>query len=220
MNEEQLTNTKIKKKVKLFNKTFVKMQESVKVSLKKMNSKTYKIKSIADIDEFVKNIDENAELLTANDTALFTKVRVLNEFFADKPQLSKTNKTAVFKYINTLYSLGKEEKQAVVPQIPQGMDMSSLEGLVNSLMSDEKSGFKDIVSDISSQLESSLSGKDIDQTKIVSDLMSGNLKTSGIDFEQIIRNTTKKLEKRVEDGTVSIEELKATSDKISGITKK
>ena len=219
MNEEQLTNTKNKKKVKLFNKTFVKMQESVKISLKKMNSKTYKIKSIADIDEFVKNIDESAELLTANDTVLFTKVPVLNQFFSDKPQLSKTNKTAVFKYINTLYSLGKEEKQAVVPETPQ-ISMSSLEGLVNSLMSDEKSGFKDIVSDISSQLESSLSGKDIDQTKIVSDLMSGNLKTSGIDFEQIIRNTTKKLEKRVEDGTVSIEELKATSDKISGITKK
>jgi hypothetical protein len=208
-----------KKQLKMFNKVFVQMQDAVKVSLKKMNSKTCKAKQIEQLHKFSSDVETHLALYASKDQDFLKKVELLNEFFADKPLLSKANVEAVWKFIHAMNVIAKNSNDTnlVVSNTPNA---ASLEALVGSLMSDENSGFKNIVEDISLQLEASMKGKDIDQSKVIGDLLAGNLNTSGIDFGEIIKTTTKNLQSKVESGEVDINKLKQTSEQIANITKK
>jgi hypothetical protein len=207
-----------KKQVKLFNKVYVQLQDAVKVSLKRMNSKTYKVKTVDEIARFDEEMTEHTALYVSKDADLLKKVKILDDVFSDKPQLSKANIDVVWKFIEAMMVVAKKNKTEI--DFKAVADVSSLQSLADTLMGDESSGFKSIVEDIASQLESSFKGKEVDQTKIISDLMAGNLKTSGIDFEKIIKNTTQTLGEKVKSGEVDLDKLKETSDKITTLVKK
>lgn len=206
-----------KRKVRFFSKCYKEMQTGVNKSLKRGNDKVYSVKSIDEIDRFVKQVDENESLYKNQDLELFNNVVILKRVFYGKPALNTANKSVVWKFIQTLYSLGKgENKQVVNVTAPTG-ELGALGELVNNLVNDKDSGFKDMIDDISQQLESSMKGKNIDQTNLVSDLMSGNLQSSGIDFQSIIEQTSRKLKEKVDKGEVDISKLKETGDKIKNV---
>lgn len=202
-----------KRKIRLFSKSYKEMQTGVNKTLKRGNDKVYSVKSIEEIDRFVKQIDENEDLYKNQDLELFNKVVILKRCFYGKPALNAANKTVVWKFIHVLYSLGAGENK-VVPIQSSSNGMGGLGDLVDSLVNDKDSGFKDMIEDISKQLEDSMKGKNIDQATLVSDLMNGNLQTSGIDFQSIIEKTTHKLKEKVDNGEVDIEKLRIAGDKI------
>ncbi len=204
--EEELRQ---KKKTKLFNKIYVEMQNAMNSSFKK-KFKVHNVSSYRSLLQFEKAIDSNYKMYENHDEALFEKSIILQRLFYTKPQLSNKNKEVVWKYIQTMYSLVKEEnKEVVVSPKKEG-----LESLVESLMNNESSGFKSIVDDISLQLQQATLGKDINEQSIVNDLLSGNLQSSGIDFKKIIESTSKNLEKKINDGEIDREEIMKTTDKI------
>lgn len=200
-----------KKKITLFNKCYKEMQEGVKKTLKKGNDKIYKVKSVEEIERFCRQIDENSKEYKEQNTILFDNVIILKSFFHGKPSLNNANKTIVWKYLDAMYSIGSGKKKDKTPVVKNSQ---GLENLVNSLVSDEDSGFKDMIEDISKQLENTMKGKDINQATLISDLMSGNLQSSGIDFKSIIENTTKSLKDKVDRGEVDIAKLQETGEKI------
>lgn len=198
-----------KKKTKLFNKIYVEMQNAMNTSFKK-KFKVHNVSSYRSLLQFEKAIDSNYKLYENCDEALFEKSIILQRLFYTKPQLSNKNKEVVWKYIQMLYSLMKEENK----QIAAVHKKEGLESLVESLMGNENSGFKTLVDDISSQLQQATLGKDINEQNIVNDLLSGNLQSSGIDFKKIIESTSKNLEKKINNGEIDREEIMKTTDKI------
>lgn len=198
-----------KKKTKLFNKLYVDMQESLNSSVHK-KLKIHAISSYKTLQQFEKILDSNFQMYTNHDEKLFEKSVILQRVFFNRPQLSTKNKEVVWKYIHSMYSLVKEENKEVVA-IHQ---KDGLEGLVESLMNNENSGFKSIVDDISAQLQKASIGKNLDEQTIIKDLMSGNLESSGIDFKKIIESTSKNLEKKINDGEIDKNEIMKTTDKI------
>lgn len=202
-----------RRKIRMFSKCYKEMQTSANKSLKRGNDKVYSVKSTEEIDRFVKQIDENDNMYRNQDLELFNNVIILKRCFYGKPQLNAVNKTVVWKFIQALYSLGTGENNQVAAPASSS-DLGGLGDLVNSLVNDKDSGFKDMIDDISKQLEISMKGKDINQATLVADLMSGNLQSSGIDFQSIIEQTTHRLKDKVDKGEVDIEKLKVAGDKI------
>jgi hypothetical protein len=200
---------KRKKKTKLFNKVYTDMQTAINASLKK-KSEVYTVSNHVLLVQFEKDIDSHYKMYEECDEKLFDNCNILQRIFKNKPQLSSKNKEVVWKYIQTLYSLAKEENKQVT-RIPQ---KEGLESLVEGLMSNGDSGFKSIIEDISAQLQQASIGKDINQQTIVRDLMSGNLESSGIDFKKIIESTSKNLEMKINSGEIDRDLLTQTADKI------
>lgn len=209
--EAKPSNTTLKKKVKLFNKHYQDMQEGLKVSLKKPRDRVYNVKTIDQVNEFSKQVEDNIDLYNKKDIQLFEKVLLLQRVFFGKPSLSNANKVVIWKFIEILYSLSKEENKQIATTSSDG-DLSTL---IGSLMNDQNSGFKSLVDDISSQVQSSLEGKNVNEQQIISDLMSGNMQSSGIDFRKIIEQTSQKLQGKVDRGEIDINKLKETGDKIN-----
>jgi hypothetical protein len=199
------------KKIKLFNKCYKEMQNGINKTLKRGNDKVYSIKNIEDVKRFCTEIDENSALYTLRDLGMFDNVFILKRCFFGKPALNTTNKTVVWKFLDAMYSIGKGEKQIDIVEKSQG---NGLEAIVNSLVSDSNSGFSSMIDDISKKLEISMKGKTIDQSTLISDLMSGNLESCGIDFRSIIDETSKKLKERVDSGEVDISSIKEVGEKI------
>jgi hypothetical protein len=198
-----------KKKTKLFNKVYTDLQNAINVSLKKKN-KIHTVSNYKLLEDFEKQIDANYTLYEKFDEQLFEKCSLLVRVFSSNPQLSSKNKEVVWKYIQTLYSLVKEEKKEVTP-VPK---IDGLEGLIDNLMNNTDSGFKSIIDDISSQLQQATVGKTINEQTIVQDLLAGNLKSSGIDFQKIIESTSKNIQKKIEDGDIDGEKLTNTANRI------
>lgn len=205
-----------KKKINLFNKCYKEMQRGVNKTLKRGGDKVYSIKFMSEIDRFVAQIDENDTLYKNQDLDLFNQVVILKRIFYGKTALNNTNKAIVWKFIQALYSLGVGENKQIVTEVGPS-DAGGLGDLINSLVNDEESGFKDMIEDISKQLENTMKGKDINQQSLVSDLMKGNLQTSGIDFQSIIEQTSQKLKEKADRGEVDFSKLKETGDKIKNI---
>lgn len=204
-------NLRIKKKTKIFNKIYTDMQNSINTSLKR-NYKVHAISNYRSILKFEKDIDSNYKLYEDQDEKLFDKSIILQRIFSPRPKLSNKNKEIVWKYIQNMYSLIKEENKQL--EVKSTSRNSDLEGLVNNLMADENSGFKSIVDEISTRLEKATVGKKINENTILSDLMSGNLQSSGIDFKKIIEDTSKTLEKKIKNGEIDHEKIMKTSDDI------
>lgn len=207
------SNTTLKKKVKLFNRHYQDMQDGLKISLRRPRDRVYSVKTIDQVNDFSSKIEENIELYNEKNIQLFDKVLLLNRVFFGKPSLSNANKVVVWKFIEILYSLSKEENKHVATK-DNNADLSSL---IGSLMNDQDSGFKSLVDDISTQVQSSIQGKNINEQQIISDLMSGNMNSSGIDFKKIIEQTSEKLKGKVDRGEIDINKLKETGDKINSI---
>lgn len=199
-----------KKKTKLFNKLYTDMQNAINYSLKKQ-TKIHTVSYNA-IKQFEKFIDTNHELYVKMDDSLF-KTSVLLSRVLNGKVLSTKNKEVVWKYIQAMYSLAKEQNKELDIVVKH---KDGLEGLVGSLMKDD-SQFKDIVQDITSQLQNLTAGKEIDQQQIINDLLKGNLQSSGIDFKKIIEDTSKTITEKINDGQIDKESIIQTGNKLKNL---
>lgn len=206
MQQEEL---KKKKKTKLFNKLYTALQEALNASVNR-KLKIHSINSYSLLEQFEETISSNSELYTKHDEKLFDKIFIIQRAFLNRPKLSNKNKEVVWQYVESMYSLVKEENK----QVATVQQTDGLENLIESLMGNQSSGFKSIVDDISNQLQRATVGKNIDEQTIIRDLLSGNLESSGIDFKKIIESTSKNLEKKINDGEIDKDEILKTTNKI------
>lgn len=207
-----------KKQLTHFNRLYREFQETLNKTLKRVHDKVYNVKRIEQIEEFKKQIEENLNLFEQKDTQLFDKVLILKRIFFGKPKLSNVNTAVAWKYIEIFYTISQGNKAQLIPRengsgVPS--NLGGLENLVNDLLKDKNSPFKDLVEDISSQVAEKINGKDIDASQLLASLMSGNTSVSGINFQDIIQNTSKKLEEKMNKGEIDINNIKETSEKIS-----
>lgn len=195
--------------MRLFNKQISDFQ----VSLGKSFKKNFPIVQFTkeEIQEFVTQIETHETLFRAQDIDLFEKVNVIKRVLKDKPKLSKTNTTILWKYLKVLYSIAANKKL----ELQKAPEAGGLEETLASLMQDDTSGFKNLVEDISKQLTSSIGDNaNLDKAKIMQDLMAGNLNTGGIDFNSIIQSTSKKLQEGVAKGEINMDNLMKASEQI------
>jgi hypothetical protein len=205
---------KRKLKVKIFNKVYKDMQHNIKTVLRRSNDETFSISKGSEITTFAQEMDTNKSLYDKNDSELLSKITILNNFFKNKPELSTSNKTIVWKYIELMYSISKEEKKEALEK-KQDFNIGNISEVIGSLLNDnENGGFKDLIKDISSKLENDIGDKDIDQTQIISDLMSGNMNSCGINFQSILDESSKSLHSKVQNGSIDMEQLKQVAEKI------
>lgn len=212
MNTE-LSVKKQKLKIKIFNECFVDMQKNIKLVLKKTHHLTFRVESTRELFEFVEQMEENMQHFIEQNVELLKNVKLLDKFFTNKPTLSQKNKEAVWKYLDSLYTLasGKKREQQLVKK-QESFDIQKMSGLLETVMNDEKSGLKELIGDISSTLQESLKDKKVDQNQLIQDLLSGKTDSSGINFEEIISNATDSLKEKVDSGSIDINQLKNIAD--------
>lgn len=201
-----------KHKIRTFNKIYKELQHNIKTVLKKSTHKSFDVTDIKIVNYFAQQMDTYNGLYETRDVELLKKVDLLQKFFFNKPPLSQQNKEIVWKYLEAMYSLAKEKKQELVKQ-KTPLDLSNLSGVLGNLMNDKESGFGNLISDISKNLEGKITGE-IDQTQILQDLMSGKLESGGINFQEIIQQATSSLKDKVDSGEIDIEKLKSTAETV------
>lgn len=201
-----------KHKIRTFNRIYKELQHNIKTVLKKSTHKSFEVTDIKVVDFFGEQMDTFHNLYDARDVELLKKVDLLQKFFFNKPSLSQQNKEVVWKYLETMYSLAKEEKKELV-KVQAPLDLTNLSGLLGNLMNDKDSGFGNLISDISKNLEGKITGA-VDQTQILQDLMSGKMESGGINFQEIIQQATSSLKDKVDSGEIDIEKLKNTAEGI------
>lgn len=201
-----------KHKIRTFNRIYKELQHNIKTVLKKSTHKSFDVTDIKVIDFFGEQMDTFNNLYEARDVELLKKVDLLQKFFFNKPPLSQQNKEVVWKYLETMYSLAKEEKKELA-KVQTPLDLSNLSGILGNLMNDKDSGFGNLISDISKNLEGKITGT-VDQTQILQDLMSGKMESGGINFQEIIQQATSSLKDKVDSGEIDIEKLKNTAEGI------
>lgn len=200
------------KQISKFNKIYIEMQKNLRTVVK-MNEKNHKIHKHKEIQLFIIQLEKNMDLYKSMDTKLFEKVLCLYKVFGKNTVLDKKNTKIVWEYLNVLYTIATGKKQEEVkPKEP--LDLSKMTSLVNNLMNDESNGFKQIVDSISKKLESSIGDKDVDQTQILQDLMSGKLQSNGIDFNEIISTAATTLKEKIDSGEVDKDNIKNIASQI------
>jgi hypothetical protein len=201
-----------KHKIRTFNRIYKELQHNIKTVLKKSTHKSFDVTDIKVVDFFGEQMDSFLNLYEARDVELLKKVDLLQKFFFNKPPLSQQNKEVVWKYLETMYSLAKEEKKELA-KVQAPLDLTNLSGILGNLMTDKDSGFGNLISDISKNLEGKITGT-VDQTQILQDLMSGKMESGGINFQEIIQQATSSLKDKVDSGEIDIEKLKNTAEGI------
>lgn len=204
------------KKVKYFNKMYKEFQTNLLKSLKKANEKVYSVKRIEQINEFDKQITENLDLLKEKNELLFEKVSLLKRIFFGKPKLNQINSIIAWKYINIFYTISSgtsvitssSEKPEDELMKSFGLSSSQMSGVVNELVNGKNEGLQNLVKDLSSQFSSIK--KDIQPKEIIEAIMNpGKENSMGIDFKQIIENTSKK----ITSGEIDISSIKEAISK-------
>lgn len=211
MNAE-LSVKKQKLKIKIFNECFVDMQKNIKLVLKKTHHLTFRVESTRELFEFVQEMEENMKSFQEKNVDLLKKVKLLEKFFINKPALSQQNKDVVWKYLDSLYTLASGKKTQQVVKAEEPFDIQKMSGLLETVMSDEKSGLRDLIGDISSKLQDSLKDKQIDQAQLIQDLLAGKSDSSGINFGEIITKASDSLKEKVDSGSIDINQLKDIAD--------
>lgn len=206
---------KAKLKIKIFNKIYNDMQTSIKTVLRRNNDNSFSVKKNKDIVVFAIEMDSNKESYDKKNPELLTKISLLSKFFHDKPGLSSSNINIVWKYLEVMYSLAKEEKKVALDK-DGSFNMENISNVVGSILNEngDNNGLQDLIKDISSKLENNIGDKKIDQTQIVTDLMSGNMTSGGINFQSIIEESSKSLHKKIQDGSLDVEKLKQLASQI------
>jgi hypothetical protein len=209
------SNKVSKSRVKLFNNVYKDMQSKIKVVLKKTQCKSFEITKAEQLKVFSEQMDKYKNLFDSKDVELLKKVDLLSQFFKDKPTLSSVNKESVWQFIQALYSLSSGVKKELVKQ-PEPLDLTKLGTLVNNLMSDDSNGFGNLVKDISSKLEGTLGDKNLDQTKILQDLMAGKTESGGINCGVIISQASKTLKEKVDLGEIDVSKMAEVANGLAG----
>jgi len=204
---DNVNKKKQKLKMEMFNKYFKSMQKEIKIVLKKTSHPSFEAVTYKDITNFSLDMNLNIELFNKKDPLLLKKVQILDLFFSTKPTLSSANVEVVWKYLELMFSIVEGQKKEVAV-VKQPFDISKLLPAMTNLMTDPNSGLSDLITTISEKLSTTLEGKEIDQETLMKDLLSGSTSSSGINFADIISQTTEVLKEKIEKGEVNIDKIK------------
>jgi len=194
------------KKVKNFNKIYRDLQKDVLKSFKKGNDKIHNVKRMCQINDFVKQIDENTALYESKNSDLFEKVFILKRVFFGRPKLNAVNNLVVWKYIKVLYNISSdkdlvsalEEDPQEVALLPGqnemfkslGISPDKINKLVQEMTNGKNKGIQNLINDITLQLG------DSDPQEVLKALLNPATRENndlGIDFNKMFQETHKKI---------------------------
>lgn len=207
------------KRLKLFKKTFYELLEEYNKNITSALIEKKKIK-IVDIELFGININDNLEDFINRNNICFTKIKLLDPF-----NLSTIDSTdSTWEYIKNLYiisqgtGISKDTLDRLnnrnVLTIHSNKDQT-LNSLVPMLQNIDFSDFSGLINEIAIPLMKSLEGKNISPKDLLSGMLSGN-SDNGIDFSDIIEQTTNSIQTKVNNGELDINILQSQAKDIFG----
>lgn len=217
-----------KKRIKIFNKILKEFLEEYKKIVNKDYYQIVKVKEMHVLTNFQNEIKNNVELFLECDKKVFGYITLCKDISLDK--LEKEIETNIWQYLHNLYIItileserkeefanrSKERLRQRELSLTRNTNTNSIGNLLGSIMGNP--GLSNLIEDISKEVSKKLEGKDlshIDPNELLSNLLSGNGETSGINFNEIIHTTKEKFQDRVDSGEIDVKSLQNIANTFS-----
>lgn len=190
------------KQVKLFNKILKEFSEEYSL----ITGTELKIKVKAD-----KIIIFNSEANNVLEKIINCETESLNEmtlFKSHNLDFTKIN----WEYIHTMYfiSQGKSIEQSIVQRCKENRNKTNLPVVRSNTLPIPGESFGKLVGDIANQVAKKLDGQDlshINPQELLASMMSGNMNVEGINFQEILDNSTANFKDKVETGEIDVNDF-------------
>lgn len=189
------------KQIKIFNALYSEFLSEYQKILN-IPEKKIKIKTTKTLLDFKEDADKDFEAFLSCEDSCLSNFKLLKQTEVD---CSKININ--WKYLHNLYFIVDKTKDKEI------IEKSEKNILVKITKKVEMNPnfLGDLVKDLSGDIQKSLEGKDLsnlDPDTLMQSLLSGQQSIGGINFSEIISQTTEKLKLKVENGDIDINQLK------------
>jgi hypothetical protein len=201
-----------KKRIKMFNRL---LQEFIEDYNKMYNFDIpfVKIKEISVLNTFKDEINYVSEAFFKCEQSALKNITLCKQLKLDTLEVSGENKLSIWKYLHNLFLLTQEapDKSELIEKTKKAIESINISNVqVDPDMSN-------LIQDIAGEVSKSLEGKDlssINPMELLTTLMSGKKSINGIDFGNIIKNTTEKLQTKIESGEIDTVKLKQQAENL------
>lgn len=208
-----------KKRIKVFNRLLEEFIDDYN-KMYNLKIKFVKIKEISVLNIFKDEVNSVNELFFKCDHSAFKNITLCKQLQLDKCKDFGENKLSIWKYLHNLFLLTQEspDKNNIVDKTKESLEnlsLSSSSELQPKLELD--SDMASIIQDIAGEVSKTLQGKDlssINPMELLTTLMSGNNNINGIDFGSILKNTTEKIQAKIQAGEIDTDKLKTQADNL------
>ncbi len=197
-----------KKRIKMFNKL---LQEFIDNYNKMYDLETpfVKIREISVLNTFKDEINFVSELFFNCDQSALKNITLCKQLKLDTLKISEENKVSIWSYLHNLFLLTQEapDKSQLIEKTKK-----AIECLTNT-----EPDLSNLFQDIAGEVSKSLQGKDISSInpmELMNALMAGNSNINGIDFMNIIKNTTEKLQNKIDSGEIDTNKLQKQAENL------
>jgi hypothetical protein len=203
-----------KKRIKMFNRILSEFIEDYN-KMYNLEIPFVKIKELSVLNTFKDEINYVSEDFFKCEQTAFKNITLCKQLQLDQREDLGENKLSIWKYLHNLYILTQEapDKSDLVNKTKQ-----ALENVSSSLaVTTQDTDMAAIIQDIAGEVSQSLQGKDlssINPMDLLSTLMSGNTNINGIDFGAILKNTTEKIQSKIQSGELDTDKLKKQADNL------
>jgi hypothetical protein len=193
------------KQVKLFNKILSEFYEEYNL----VTGSDIKIKAKSkDILLFKNEVQNKLSQFMCCDDSVLDGLTLIKKYNLD---ITKLN----WEYIHTLYfiSYGKSIDGGVVSKCKEArLNKKSVvvSKSVPQITPENSESFGKLIGDIAGQVAKSLEGKDlsnINPQELLTGMMSGNMNIAGINFQEILDNSTKNFKAKVDSGEIDVNDF-------------
>lgn len=203
-----------KKRIKMFNRLLAEFIEDYN-KMYNMEIPFVKIKELSVLNTFKDEINYVSEAFFKCDETAFKNITLCKELQLDQREDLGENKLNIWKYLHNLFLLTQEapDKIEIVNKTKEALENASSSLALTTQDTDMAS----IIQDIAGEVSKTLQGKDlssINPMELLSTLMSGNANINGIDFGAIIKNTTEKIQSKIQSGEIDTDKLKKQADNL------
>lgn len=210
-----------KKRIKMFNKVLAEFIEDYN-KMYNLDIPFVKIKELNVLNTFKDEVNYVSDSFFKCEKAAFSNITLCKQLKLDTREDLGQNSLNIWKYLHNLFLLTQEapDKTDFIDKTKQALEtLSKNESVVSSIMPgmSQDSDMAHIIQDIAGEVSKSLEGKDlssINPMELLSKLMSGNTNANinGIDFGSILRNTTEKIQTKIQAGEIDTNKLKEQAD--------
>lgn len=226
------------KRIKMFNKLWNEFLDSHD-NLYNVKTPRTKITQLKVLNTFKDEINYVREAFFNCDESSFNNITLCKNIkLHERQNFTLQNRISIWKYLHNLYILTHEapDKGTIMSDAKQALeklgdkpqpkseglpiDLSQMSNLLlnKELPKEIPKEMGGLIEDISSQVSAALEGKDltdINPMELLTSLMSGGDATiKGIDFGSILKNTTEKIQKQVNEGKIDINKLKEQTEEL------
>jgi len=191
------------KQIKLFNKILTEFYEEYNL----VTGNKLKIKAKShDILLFKTEAQNKLEQFVCCDNMVLEGITLFKKF-----DITKLN----WEYIHTMYfiSYGKSIDTNFVSRCKNSRlnkKSLSVSKSVPQITPENSESFGKLIGDIAGQVAKSLEGKDlsnINPQELLTGMLSGNMNIAGIDFQEILDNSTKNFKAKVDSGEIDVNDF-------------